>query len=78
MVRYRVGTYHSDMPESRVSQVCRQEVERMRKALFLMETGVMTTSEVRQGRPEDTTQETMDLYRLSIANLEPFIENVGA
>jgi hypothetical protein len=62
------------MHKGRFSQVCRQEVERMRKSLFLMETGVMTTTEVRRGRPEDTTQETMDHYRVSIAKLERFID----
>lgn len=62
------------MSESRISIVCRAEVERMRKGLFLMETGTLTTTEVRQGKPVDTTAETQALYREIIANLEKFIE----
>jgi hypothetical protein len=52
-------------PESRISQVCRQEVERMQRALSLMDSGVIKTFEVRHGRRVDTTDETMDLYRAS-------------
>jgi hypothetical protein len=62
------------MRESQISQVCRQEVARMRKALALMRDRKMTTSEIHNGEPVDTTDETIAVYLASIANLEPFIE----
>lgn len=63
------------MPESRISQVCRREVERMSRAVALIEEGHMTTAERRGGVMVDTTAETLDQYRIAIADLERFIEN---
>ena len=47
----------------------------MRNSLALMEQGIMTTSETRDGRVVDTTPETIAVYLASVAQLELFIEN---
>jgi CTP-dependent riboflavin kinase len=47
----------------------------MTAAPRLMERRAITTSESRDGRVVDTTDETMNLYRASIAELERFIED---
>lgn len=46
----------------------------MSRAVALMENGLMTTSERRGDKFVDTTQETLDYYRIAIADLARFIE----
>jgi hypothetical protein len=62
------------MSEDRVSQVCRQEVQRMQTALDLVQNRQMWTYEVRNGERVDTTADTIVRYREAITNLTPLIK----
>jgi hypothetical protein len=47
----------------------------MSRAVALIEEGYMTTAERRGEVMEDTTEETLDQYRIAIVELRGFIEN---
>ena len=48
------------------------------KEIYLLETGVKTTSEVQLGRPTDTTAETLSDRRARLKELEALIGRHGA
>jgi hypothetical protein len=58
------------MAESDFSRERREVVEGLHRGHFRMTEGDMTTSDVMQGKPYDTTQETVALYARAIAILE--------
>jgi hypothetical protein len=47
----------------------------MSRAVALIEEGYMTTAKRRGEVMEDTTEETLDQYRIAIVELRGFIEN---
>ena len=51
----------------------REHRETMAKAIQLMEHGTMSTGEIRQGRPIDTTSETIATYRRHISELDDLL-----